>query len=78
MYKLEVESGVYIFKLDDLLKEKNISINKLMRDTDTDFKVIKRMMTGNLVKLDIFVLARFCDYLNCELADIVEYKKEEA
>lgn len=78
MYKLEVESGVYIFKLDDLLKEKNISINKLMRDTDTDFKVIKRMMTGNLVKLDIFVLARFCDYLNCELADIVEYKKKEA
>ena len=78
MYKLEVESGVYIFKLDDLLKEKNISINKLMRDTDTDFKVIKRMMTGNLVKLDIFVLARFCAYLNCELADIVEYKKEEA
>lgn len=78
MYKLEVESGVYIFKLDDLLKEKNISINKLMRDTDTDFKVIKRMMTGNLVKLDIFVLARFCDYLNCDLGDIVEYKKKEA
>jgi len=30
-------------------------------------------MTGELVKLDIFVLARFCDYFNCAINDIVEY-----
>ena len=45
-----------------------------MRDTNTDFKVIKRLMTGELVKVDIFVLARICDYLNCSIEDIVEYK----
>lgn len=45
-----------------------------MRDTDTDFKVIKRIMTGNLVKVDIFVLARLCDYLQCSITDIIEYK----
>lgn len=75
MYKLNIENGYYFFKLDDLLEHKNISINQLMRDTNTDFKVIKRIMTGNLVKLDIFVLARFCDYLDCSLEDIVEYKR---
>ena len=49
MVKLKVENGYYLFKLDDILKAKNISINKLMRDTDTDFKVIKRIMSGNLM-----------------------------
>ena len=44
-----------------------------MKDTNTDFKVIKRMMTGELLRFDIIVLARFCDYLNCSITDIIEY-----
>ena len=75
MVKLKVEDGYYHFKLDDLLKANNISINKLMRDTNTDFKVLKRIMTGELTRLDIFVLARLCDYFNCQITDIVEYVK---
>ena len=55
MYKVEIENGYYLFKLKDVLKEKNISINKLMRD---------------------IVLARLCNYLNCDVKDIFEYKKE--
>ena len=45
MTKVKMENGYYLFKLDDLLKKNNISINKLMRDTNTDFKVIKRILT---------------------------------
>lgn len=71
--ELEVEKGYYLFKLEDLLKENNISINQLMRDTNTDFKVLKRMMTGELVRFDIFVVARLCDYFKCEITDIIEY-----
>lgn len=77
MVKIEVENGYYIFKLDDILKERNISINKLMRDTNTDFKVIKRIMTGDLIKIDMFVLARFCNYFNCEIDDIIEYERKD-
>lgn len=73
MYKVKIENGYYLFKLDHLLKVKNISINKLMKDTNTDFKVIKRIMKGDLVRFDIIVLARMCDYLNCRLTDIIEY-----
>ncbi len=76
MYKVEIENGYYLFKLKDILKEKNISINKLMRDTNTDFKVLKRLMTGDLLRIDIIVLARLCNYLNCDVKDIFEYKKE--
>lgn len=72
--KIELENGYYLFKLRELLKSRNISINKLIRDTNTDFKVIKRLMNGDLTKIDIYVLARLCDYFNCEMYDIVEYK----
>lgn len=75
MNKIIMEKGYFLFKLDTVLKEKNISINKLMRDTNTDFKVIKRLITGEIARLDITVLARLCDYLDCEITDIVEYIK---
>lgn len=74
MVKEHVENGEYIFKLDELLKCNNVSINKLMRDTNTDFKVIKRLMGYGIVRADITVLARFCDYFNCKITDIIEYK----
>lgn len=45
-----------------------------MRDTETDFKVIKRLINGDLIRIDILVLARLCNYLHCEIKDIVEYK----
>lgn len=73
MKKVKIEKGYYLFKLEDLLKENNISINQLMRDTNTDFKVLKRIMTGELTRFDIFVVARLCDYFKCEITDIIEY-----
>ena len=75
--KVNIENGVYLFKLGKLLKHKNISINKIMRDTDTDFKVIKRIMNGDIVRVDITVLARICDYLDCDITDVFEYIRKK-
>ena len=76
MVKVKIENGEYHFKLDDILKDKNISINKLMRETNTDFKVLKRILTGELVRFDIFVVVRLCNYLECEIKDIIEYVRK--
>lgn len=73
MVKVKVENGYYFFKLDDLLENNNLSKNKVMRDTNTDFKVLQRIINGDINKLDVTVFARICDYLNCKLTDIVEY-----
>ncbi len=73
MVKIDVENGHYLFKLDDLLQEKNVSKNKLMRDTNTDYKVLERIIKGELVKMDVAVFARLCDYFGCKLETIVEY-----
>ena len=71
--KVKMEHGYYLFKLGQLLIDNNISINKLISDTNTDFKVIKRIMTGNLVRIDIFVIERLCNYFKCGINDIIEY-----
>ena len=76
MIKVKIENGYYLFKLEDILKEKNLSINKVMRDTNTDFKVLKRLLSGELVRIDIFVIARLCDYLDCNISDIIEYVRK--
>ena len=76
VYKIKLENGYYLFKLEKILDEKHISKNKIMRDTNTDFKVLKRLWTGDITKVDILVLARLCDYLNCNITDIIEYKKD--
>ena len=47
--KVKIEKGYYLFKLGQVLSDKGISINKLMKDTNTDFKVIKRLMNGDVV-----------------------------
>lgn len=73
MKKVKIENGYYIFKLDEILSNRKVSINKLIRDTNTDFKVLKRIITGDLIRIDIFVLSRLCDYFNCTITDIVEY-----
>lgn len=73
MVKIDVENGYYLFKLDDLLTTNNISKNKLMKETNTDFKVLQRIIRGDLAKIDVIVFARLCDYFDCNLDNIVEY-----
>ena len=73
MIKLKIENGYYLLKLEDLIIQNNLSLNKIIRDTNTDFKVLKRIMTGKLVRIDIYVIARLCDYFNCSMKDIIEY-----
>ena len=76
IYKVKLENGQIIFKLEKLLEDKHISKNKIMRDTNTDYKVLKRIWTGEIERIDLTVLARICNYLDCDITDIIEYKKD--
>ena len=36
-------------------------------------EVLKRLISGEFVRMDIIVIARICDYLNCSMNDLVKY-----
>ncbi|MGN1276373.1 MAG: helix-turn-helix domain-containing protein, partial [Floccifex sp.] len=74
--EVEVENGVWLFKLGNVLEEKGISKNKIMRDTNTKHDTLQGYVNGTLKRVDIDVLDRFCKYLECELIDIIEYIKK--
>lgn len=72
-YKVKCENGYYLFKLETLLKQMNASKYALSKDTDMDYKIINRYITGDISRFDSKVIARICDFCNCNLKDIIDY-----
>ena len=68
--KIEVEHGYWLFKLGSLLAERGISKNKIMRDTNTKHDTLQGYVNGTLKRVDIDVLDRFCNYLNCDMVRV--------
>ena len=73
---IETENGYFLIKIGKVLKEKNISKNQLSRDTQTKFDVITHYMNDDIERLNIDLFDRFCDYLDCDFTDLVEYKRK--
>lgn len=62
-------------KLAALLEERNMTRNQLARAVGSRFEVIDRWTNRPLEKIDGDLLARICCFLECEVADILEYKR---
>ena len=71
--KVDLPNGYWLFKLGSLLAERGISKNKIMRDTNTKHDTLQGYVNGTLKRVDIDVLDRFCNYLSCDMIDIIEY-----
>lgn len=71
--KIELPNGYYLFKLGKVLDDKNISINQFMKDTETDFKTIKKHANGLVQQIDILLIDRWCNYLDIDDKEIYEY-----
>jgi len=74
------EYGMIKIKLDELIKEKGISKNKLSHKAEMQRTQINNFCNNKITRLDTDVLARLCSALDCRIEDILEYvppKKEE-
>ena len=71
--KVDLPNGYCLFKLGKLLNDKNISINQFMRDTDTDFKTIKKHANGLAQQIDTLLIDKWCKYLDVDDNEIYEY-----
>lgn len=70
-----VNYGKIEFNIKDIMKRKNITRNKLSVLTGATYNVINRYYNSDISRLDLDVLARICYVLECEVSDIIVYKK---
>ena len=69
-------SEIYI-DLENLLKTKNISKNKLCFKAQLERKQLNKLYKNEAVRIDFGVLCRICFALDCDISDILIYKKPE-
>lgn len=69
----DLEFGTVRLHLEELMKERNISINKLSFRAEMQRTQLKKYYRNEVQRLDIAVLARLCYALDCDLHDLLEY-----
>lgn len=62
-------------KLDKTLESKNISRYELAKKTGIQYQVIDNYYKNKVKRYDSYVLERICDALQCDISDVIEYKK---
>lgn len=67
------EEGVVILKIDQCIKERNMSVTKLGKESKIQYAQAKNYCSGNMQKVDLNILAKICYALHCDLSDILEY-----
>lgn len=71
--KLMKVKGNLKFKLLDVIKANNITRYKLSKLTGIRYDTICNYCSGNVTLLNKEYLKIFCDVLNCQISDIIEY-----
>ena len=61
--------------LDKLLDKLNITRYELAKRTGIQYQIINNYYKNKVKRYDSYVLERICDTLNCEIKDIIEFKK---
>lgn len=77
IYRVKCENGYYVFKLNQILEENNVTKNSVIIKKDIDFNSIQRLAKGNLSRIDLTIIAKLCNEFGCHIEDIVEYINEE-
>ncbi|MSS43401.1 helix-turn-helix transcriptional regulator [Anaerosalibacter bizertensis] len=65
--------GRVIFKIDEVLEEKNISKNKLEKEANLQRTQLNSYCNNRVKRIDLLTLAKICYVLDCEIEDIMEY-----
>ena len=69
----DLEFGTIKLHLDELMKERNISISKLSYRAEMQRTQLKKYKDNDVQRLDIAVLSRLCYALDCDLNDLLEF-----
>ncbi|MGK0575629.1 helix-turn-helix domain-containing protein [Macrococcus capreoli] len=63
-------------KLDEVLKEKNVSLTELSKAVDVTIANLSILKTGKAKAVRFSTLEAICDYLDCQPGDIIINEKK--
>ena len=63
--------------IDKYIDSCGITRYELSKRTGIRFQIIDNYYKNKIVRYDSFVLNRICEALNCDLADLIEYRKDQ-
>lgn len=69
--------GKVNIKLDKLMKERGLSKNKICKFCDIQRSQLNKYINNDMTRVDLSILARMCDYLECNVEDLLEYQRDE-
>ena len=65
-----------VFCLKDVMEKNHMSKSRLCRITGLRFETIQGYYLGTISRIDLYVLSLLCETLNCNVEDIIQYKKK--
>lgn len=62
-------------KLDEILKERHVSLTELAQEVDITIANLSILKTGKAKAVRFSTLEAICEYLDCQPGDIMVYEK---
>lgn len=69
--------GNIIFKLQEVLDKNNVTKYALSRMTNIRYDTICNYCKGNVTLINVEYLKIFCNVLNCNIDDLIEYRNKK-
>lgn len=69
--------GHLILNIEQLLKEKEISKNKICKDLDIPRPNFNRYCQNRFQRIDANLICKLCHYLQCDIEDLITYVPPE-
>lgn len=63
--------------IDKMLEKRGITRYELAKRTEIKFQTIDRYYKNRVIRYDSYILDRICSVLQCDISDIMEYKKDK-
>ena len=67
--------GEIVFDLKSIMDKKGYTVNYVVRRTGLHHQIVRRYYEGTALRYDKEILAKICYVIDCDLEDIMYYKR---